>query len=95
MANSLIGFVQCFTDDQNLATQYGTLVDLGVASSSTWIMDRLTGCPAVQTAFEEVIGLGSYSKTQTILTSIELPDEVEDKEIDGEFEAAWTPRLQR
>ena len=48
-----------------------------------------------QTIVEEVIGLGTYGKTLTILTGMEPPDEVEDQDDDDELEDAWTPRFGR
>lgn len=44
---------------------------------------------------EEVIGLGGYGKTLTILTGIEPPDEVIDDEDERDIEEAWTPRFRR
>lgn len=41
---------------------------------------------------EEVIGLGRYGRTLTILTSDESPDEADE---DAEFEERWTPRFKR
>lgn len=46
-----------------------------------------------QEIVEEVIGLGSYGKTLTVLTGMESPDEVEDE--DGDLEESWTPRFHR
>lgn len=42
--------------------------------------------------FEEVIGLGGYGKTLTVLTT-EVTDEDEDE--DAELEESWTPRFKR
>ena len=46
-----------------------------------------------QDIIEEVIGLGSYGKTLTVLTGMESPDEIEDDEAD--LEESWTPRFRR
>ena len=47
--------------------------------------------PHRQEIVEEVIGLGSYGKTLTVLTGMEHPDWLEDDE--GELERSWTPRF--
>jgi hypothetical protein len=41
---------------------------------------------------EEVIGLGSYGRTLTVLGGIELPDE---EDSDEALEESWTPRFRR
>ena len=43
---------------------------------------------------EDVVGLGSYGKTLTVLYDIELPDEDEERE-EAEIEESWTPRHRR
>ncbi|HAY06319.1 MAG TPA: hypothetical protein DCY26_06650 [Hyphomonas sp.] len=53
------------------------------------------GGPHRQKATEEVIGLGGYGKTLTILTGIEPPDEVVDQEDERDIEEAWTPRFRK
>ncbi len=40
---------------------------------------------------EDVVGLGGYGKTLTVLHEIELPEEVSDDEAD--IEESWTPRF--
>ena len=45
-------------------------------------------------AFEEIVGLGSYGKTLTVLTVEELPDEEESEE-DEELIRSWTPTFSR
>lgn len=42
---------------------------------------------------EDVIGLGSYGRTLTVLHGIEPPDETE--EDDDTLIESWTPRLRR
>jgi len=49
--------------------------------------------PHRQEVVEEVVGLGSYGKTLTVLTGMEPPDELEDEEDD--LEESWTPRFRR
>jgi hypothetical protein len=44
--------------------------------------------------FEELVGLGSYSKTLTVLTVEDLPDEEEAEEDEG-LERSWTPTFSR
>ena len=46
-----------------------------------------------QDVTEEVVGLGGYGKTLTVLTGMESPDEIEDGEAD--LEESWTPRFRR
>lgn len=43
---------------------------------------------------EEVVGLGAYGKTLTVLTAPELPD-AEGIEIEEELTESWTPRFRR
>lgn len=61
------------------------------------IMDWLGGTRSVE-AVEEVIGLGSYGKTLTVLTCPSLVDEAyqdEDEDEDADLEERWTPRFRR
>jgi hypothetical protein len=45
---------------------------------------------------EDVVGLGSYGKTLTILHGIELPEDVDDIDDDDEkLKESWTPRFRR
>ena len=46
-----------------------------------------------QEIVEEVVGLGRYGKTLTVLTGMEHPDEVEDE--DAELEESWAVRFRR
>lgn len=64
--------------------------DFGSAALQDWF-----GGPHRQTVLEEVIGLGSYGKTLTILTGMESPDEKDDDGDGDELEEAWTPRFRR
>lgn len=43
---------------------------------------------------EDVVGLGSYGKTLTVLHGIELPDEEEEEE-ERSFRESWTPTFRR
>jgi hypothetical protein len=43
---------------------------------------------------EDVIGLGSYGKTLTVLYDIDLPDE-EEREQESSMRDSWTPRFGR
>ena len=47
--------------------------------------------PHRQEIVEEVVGLGSYGKTLTVLTGMEPPDEIEDDE--GDLEESWSVRF--
>lgn len=61
------------------------------------IMDWLGGTRSVKTT-EEVIGLGRYGKTLTVLTCPSVVDETyqdEDEDEEGNLEDRWTPRFRR
>jgi hypothetical protein len=61
------------------------------------IMDWLGGTRSVR-ATEEVIGLGAYGKTLTVLTCPSLLDETyqeEDGEDEEDLADRWTPRFRR
>lgn len=60
----------------------------GVSSFQDWFNGRYR-----QEVAEEVIGLGSYGKTLTLLTGMEPADEMEDD--DAEFDEGWIPRFRR
>lgn len=62
------------------------------AEGTSPLQDWFNG-PHRQDVFEEVVGLGSYGKTLTVLTGMESPDEFEDD--GGELEESWTPRFHR
>ncbi|OYV24694.1 MAG: hypothetical protein B7W99_00950 [Rhodospirillales bacterium 20-58-10] len=53
----------------------------------TWLEGRRS-----ITATEEALGLGSYGKVLTVLTTDVLPDEVDE---DEELEERWTPKFRR
>ena len=44
---------------------------------------------------EEVLGLGTYGRTLTVLTADEIPDPDDDEEDDDEVRERWTPRFRR
>lgn len=62
------------------------------AEGTSALQDWFNG-PHRQDVVEQVVGLGSYGKTLTVLTGMEPPDEIEDEE--GDLEESWTPRFRR
>ena len=60
------------------------------AEGESSLQDWFNG-PRRQTVVEEVVGLGSYGKTLTVLTGMEPPDETEDEE--GNLEESWAVRF--
>ena len=62
------------------------------AEGTSMLQDWFNG-PYRQEVMEEVIGLGSYGKTLTVLSGIELLDELENE--DDDLEESWTPRFHR
>jgi hypothetical protein len=63
--------------------------DEGTTRLDDWFQDG----PDVG-AFEEIVGLGSYGRTLTVITLEDLPDEEETAE-DEELMRSWTPSLSR
>lgn len=57
----------------------------------TSLLQDWFGGPHRQEVVEEVVGLGSYGKTLTVLTGMEPPGEDDDDDL----EEAWTPRFRR
>jgi hypothetical protein len=51
------------------------------------------GGPHRQNVVEEVVGLGRYGKTLTVLTGMTSPEEFEDEDDDDGLEEAWNPRF--
>jgi hypothetical protein len=43
---------------------------------------------------EDIVGLGSYGKTLTVLHNIDMPDE-EEKDEERSPEESWTPRFRK
>ena len=77
-------------DPQRIADANRTETDID-------IMDWLGGTRSVG-ATEEVIGLGRYGKTLTVLTCPSVVDEtyqVEDEDEEDNLEDSWTPRFRR
>ena len=68
-------------------------VERGERSEGTATLQSWFNGPHRQEVFEEVIGLGDYGRTLTVLTGIEMPDEDDDDEND--IEDSWTPRFHR
>lgn len=71
-------------DNVRLANQDAGTIDLG-----TWFGGDIEG-----ELYEEIVGLGGYGKTLTILSASDLPDP-EDIEEDEDLEESWTPRFKR
>ena len=63
--------------------------DAGTIDLSSWFGGEIEG-----ELYEEVIGLGKYGKTLTVLTATELPDSEEIEE-DEALEESWTPRFRK
>lgn len=62
------------------------------AEGQSCLQDWFNG-PHRQELVEEVVGLGSYGKTLTVLIGMESPDEIEDEE--GGLEESWAVRFRR
>lgn len=62
------------------------------AEGTSTLQDWFAG-PHMQDVEEEVVGLGSYGKTLTVLTGMEPPEEAEHE--DDDLEGSWTPRFRR
>jgi hypothetical protein len=69
----------------------GNVENADRADGTSTLQDWFNG-PHRQEIVEEVIGLGAYGKTLTVLTGMESPDELED---DDDSEEQWTPRFRR
>ena len=46
-------------------------------------------------ATEQVIGLGNYNKTLTVLTALDLEEQIEELDEEGQLVESWTPRFRR
>lgn len=66
-------------------------IERGARAEGTSALDEWFNGPHRQDVVEEVIGMGSYGKTLTVLTGMEAPDEIEDDDL----EESWTPRFRR
>lgn len=60
------------------------------AESSSTLLDWFD-CEVECSVYEEIIGLGQYGKTLTVLTIEDLPDD----EDETDLEDAWTPKFKR
>lgn len=80
----------CVTSGFNAGTN--NIRSAARAEGTSTLQDWFDG-PHRQDVVEEVVGLGSYGKTLTVLTGMEPPDEVEDE--DDDLEEPWTPRFRR
>ena len=52
------------------------------------------GCNRTYEIYEEVVGLGSYERTLTVLSIDDMPDEQERAEVE-DLQDSWTPRFKR
>lgn len=64
------------------------------AESEVWLQDWFGG-RVKRTVREEIIGLGNYGKTLTVLSMTGSIDEEEDQDEDEDLEESWTPRFRR
>lgn len=72
------------SDNVRMARQKTDTIDL-----NSWFGGEIEG-----ELYEEVIGLGSYGKTLTVLSGSDLPDPEEIDE-DEELKESWTPRFKK
>ena len=70
-----------------------TKVELAERTSGKSDLQDWFDGPHSQEVVEEVIGLGNYGKTITVLTGMEPPDEIEDDE--DELEKSWSVNFPR
>jgi len=73
-------------------TDSGNIARSQCAEGHGCLQDWFNG-PHRQQIVEEVVGLGSYGKTLTVLTGMEPPDEVNDEELN--IEESWGVRFHR
>ena len=64
--------------------------DEGVSDLQDWF-----GGDRSLSVAEQVIGLGSYGKTLTVLTALDIDRQIEDLEDEEELVDSWTPRFRR
>jgi len=67
------------------------------AATDADVMDWLGGTRSIEVV-EEIIGLGSYGKTLTVLTCpsfVDIAYQDEDEDEDSDLEERWTPRFRR
>ncbi len=58
------------------------------------LQDWFAGARSIQIT-EEVIGLGDYGKTLTVLTALDLEEKLEEIEEEENLDDSWTPRFRR
>jgi hypothetical protein len=58
------------------------------------LQDWFAGDRSIQIT-EEVIGLGSYGKTLTVLTTVDLEEKLEEIEEEENLNDSWIPRFRR
>lgn len=78
-----------YTFNQNSDNVLQAKEEPGEVDLATWFGGEIEG-----ELYEEVIGLGSYGKTLSVLTGSDLPDP-EDIEEEKELVESWTPRFRR
>jgi hypothetical protein len=78
-----------YTFNQNTDNVLQAKEESGEVDLATWFGGEIEG-----ELYEEVIGLGSYGKTLSVLTGSDLPDP-EDIEEEKELVESWTPRFRR
>lgn len=66
-------------------------IEQGIRIEGTSALQDWFNGPHQQEIVEEVVGLGGYGKTLTILTGLEPPDESDEEDL----EESWTPRFRR
>jgi hypothetical protein len=72
----------------------GDNVKAGARADGTSNLQDWFGGPYDIEVIENVIGLGSYAKTLTVLYGIELPDE-EERACEDSIQQSWKPRFRR
>ena len=79
-----------FAFNQNLDNVRRAERDEGRADLQHWF-----GGDRSLSATEQIIGLGKYNKTLTVLTALDIEEQIEELDEDGELVASWTPRFRR
>ena len=77
------------------ATRLGSdILAVGTTYEAARIKDWFGG-DKKRSVTEEVLGLGTYGRTLTVLTADEIPDPDDDEEDDDDVRERWTPRFRR
>ena len=79
-----------FTFNQNPDNVLRGERDEGTADLRNWF-----GGGRSLSATEQVIGLGNYKRTLTVLTALDLEEQIENVEEERELDESWTPRFRR